>query len=277
MCSEDQHKETLAALKAIKDSLQRRDNQYQTVPISDALAFVVDYKDRHFLYAWSTVALTLDAGSRGTFNLPAESWTQIALQPNIQVKTSGYGTTATQITLLATDKAVVPSGVPNLALETGGNLATIASGIGVTGANAPADAMQIGILSSNGKLVAPIADGNGYLKATLLNGTNQVNIAPNGALYTVYATNNASVPTGAGNTVIKASQGSIATLVVTTAGTGAGNVLIYDNASTNSGTVLFAFPATVSVAQSYQIYGWAKAGMVAQNVLNGPVFTVYFS
>lgn len=91
------------------------------------------------------------------------------------------------------------------------------------------------------------------------------------------ANNNASVPTGAGNTVVKASAGQLSTLVVTTAGTGSGNVILYDNASTNSGTQLFAFPATVSVAQAYQIYGWAKNGITAANVANGPVFTVYYS
>lgn len=261
MCSDDQHKETMQSLAAIEKCLQRRGDDYQTVPVSDAQTFVVDYKDRHYLFVWSTVALTLDAGSRGTFSLPAESWTQLALQPNIQVKTSGYGTTATQITLLATDNLINPyvmastsSSGAGLALESGGNLAAIETVVS--------------------KL---IFDGNQYLKTTILNGTNQVNVAPNGGMYFTQATNNASVPTGAGNTVVKASPGSIATLVVTTAGTGTGNVLIYDNASTNSGTVLFAFPATVAVAQAYQIYGWAKVGMTAQNVLNGPVFTVYFS
>lgn len=104
-------------------------------------------------------------------------------------------------------------------------------------------------------------------------------IGPIGSLPLLFAqsNNNASVPTGAGNTIIKAAPGNITTIAVTATGTGAGNVQIFDNASTNSGLVLAAFPANATAGQSFQVYGWAKLGMTAQNVLNGPVFTVYFS
>lgn len=92
-----------------------------------------------------------------------------------------------------------------------------------------------------------------------------------------FATNNASVPTGAGNTVLKGAAGVIATVVVTTTGAGAGNVQIFDNATTNSGTVLFAFPANAAAGTSYLVFGYAKNGMTAQNVASGPVFTVHFN
>jgi hypothetical protein len=85
-----------------------------------------------------------------------------------------------------------------------------------------------------------------------------------------------SVPTGAANTVITASVSRLCRIVVTTAGTGAGNVQFFDNATTNSGTVLFALPATVAVAQFYDVQMPAVNGIVCQNVVNGPVLTVSF-
>jgi hypothetical protein len=98
-----------------------------------------------------------------------------------------------------------------------------------------------------------------------------------GTWTTVHASNNASVPTGAANTVVKGSAGGLSSISVTTTGAGAGNVQIFDNATTNSGTVLFAFPANAAAGTSYIIEGWAKLGMTAQNVASGPVFTVFYT
>ena len=86
---------------------------------------------------------------------------------------------------------------------------------------------------------------------------------------------NKSVPTGTGNTVVKASPGVLCSIVVTTAGTAAATV--YDNASTNSGTVLFATPASTSVGTIYAIYGAALNGITVANVTSGPVLTVYYN
>lgn len=257
MCTDEQHASTIATLERIEKLLKPHDPIMQTVPIADSLSFVVDYKDMRYLFIWSTTALTLNAGSQGTFNLSAESWLPLAFRPGTQITTSGQSTPV-MVNLLATDNylsasssSLISSG---LALESGGNLAAVEA--------------------QTAKL---LFDGNQYLKTTILNGSHQVNVASSGGLYTVQATNNASVPTGAGNTVVKNSAGALVSIVVTTAGTGSGNVLVYDNASTNSGTVLFALPATVSVATFYIINGWALAGITIQNVLNGPVLTVFYS
>ena len=84
------------------------------------------------------------------------------------------------------------------------------------------------------------------------------------------------VPTGAGNTVIKAAPGRLARAVVTTAGTGTGQLLFYDNATTNSGTVIGAIPATIAVGTTYEFSMPAANGITAVNVLNGPVVTVSY-
>jgi hypothetical protein len=85
-----------------------------------------------------------------------------------------------------------------------------------------------------------------------------------------------SVATGAANTVIKPAGGRLRNVLVTTAGTGSGNVLFYDSATTNSGTVIAMVPATVTLGTFYAFWMPAGAGLVCQNVLNGPVLTVSY-
>jgi hypothetical protein len=85
-----------------------------------------------------------------------------------------------------------------------------------------------------------------------------------------------TVAAGAGNTVVSSSPGFLARILVTTAGTGAGNVPIYDNASTNSGTVIAQIPATIGVNTYYTFDMPAANGITVANVANGPVLTVSF-
>ncbi len=86
-----------------------------------------------------------------------------------------------------------------------------------------------------------------------------------------------SVASGAANTVVKASAGRLCRAVVTTTGTGSGNVQFFDNATTNSGVVIGAIPATVTAGATYDFSMPASAGITVQNVANGPVITVSFT
>ena len=86
----------------------------------------------------------------------------------------------------------------------------------------------------------------------------------------------ATVAAGAGNTVIKPRSGQLRNVLVTTAGTGAGQVNFYDNATTNSGTIIGAIPATVAVGTWYSFLMPAGLGIVCANVTNGPALTVSF-
>lgn len=92
--------------------------------------------------------------------------------------------------------------------------------------------------------------------------------------YQLLGTNTTSVPTGVGNTIILATAGRICTCVVTVAGTGATPLLFYDNATTNSGVVVAAIPGTVSVGTVFQFNQPTVNGLVAANVLSGPVVSV---
>jgi len=56
-----------------------------------------------------------------------------------------------------------------------------------------------------------------------------------------------AVPVGAGNTIVFARPGFVKSAFITTTGTTA-NILCYDNATTNSGTIVAVIPGTTSVA-----------------------------
>lgn len=85
-----------------------------------------------------------------------------------------------------------------------------------------------------------------------------------------------TVATGAANTVISAAPGRLCRVLVTTAGTGSGSVLIYDNATTNSGTVVGVIPATIAIGTYYTFDMPVANGITVTNVLSGPVLTVSY-
>jgi hypothetical protein len=86
-----------------------------------------------------------------------------------------------------------------------------------------------------------------------------------------------AVATGAANTVITNAPGRLSRLIVTVAGTGSGSVNIYDNATTNTGTVVAAIPATIAVGTIYPLDVPLVNGAVAVNVLNGPVLIAVYT
>jgi hypothetical protein len=73
------------------------------------------------------------------------------------------------------------------------------------------------------------------------------------------------------------SPGKIVKVIVTAAGTGSGNVLIYDNATTNSGTIVGAFPGTIAIGTPMTFYCPVSFGIVVANVANGPALTIAYN
>jgi hypothetical protein len=86
---------------------------------------------------------------------------------------------------------------------------------------------------------------------------------------------NVAIAVAAANTIVKAAPGRVCRLVITAAGTTA--LTIFDNASTNSGTVLFATPASTVVGTIYDIQMPAQNGIVVQNTASGPAATLSFA
>jgi hypothetical protein len=92
--------------------------------------------------------------------------------------------------------------------------------------------------------------------------------------YQLQATNCTSVASAAANTVLVVGQGRLCSVIVTTAGTGTGNVLFFDSATTNSGTIVGVLPATIAVGTLYLFNFPVQLGLVCQNVASGPILTV---
>lgn len=240
----------------------------QAFQVSDSQGFTLDYRGYAYLFAYSETALTLAIPSIGNYTLSAAQWTMLPFREGLKLFTSGQATPV-QVTVRATDypiaQVISTLALPlpaNAAQESGGNLAKLAGAMSGTNMNA---------------LLAAGTNLAGRFNLVDNTNTNLLAILANSAALVAQANNNASVPTGAGNTVVKASAGTITSIVVTTAGTGAGNVIGYDNATTNSGMPVAVLPATVSVGQQYQVNGYFKNGLTFANVASGPVCTVFFS
>ena len=99
------------------------------------------------------------------------------------------------------------------------------------------------------------------------NATGVLRVTTGGAL-------TASVPATNGNTVIKNSAGRLCKIMVTTAGSAAS--LIYDNASTNSGTVIGYIPASATIGTIIDFSMPAANGITAACTTSTAVFTVSY-
>jgi hypothetical protein len=105
-------------------------------------------------------------------------------------------------------------------------------------------------------------------------------VALSGGTSTIGAINNdgissVSIPAGtSSNTVVKASGGRLASILVTTTGTNALNV--YDNASTTSGTIIGLIPANAAVGLTV-FKTPAGNGMTVQGNAANPGVTIFYT
>lgn len=81
-----------------------------------------------------------------------------------------------------------------------------------------------------------------------------------------------SVPANASNVVVKASAGRLCRVLVTTSGANA--MLIHDNATTNSGTIIGSLPANAPVGSVYDFQMPAANGITIAGSATNPAVTV---
>ncbi len=81
----------------------------------------------------------------------------------------------------------------------------------------------------------------------------------------------------AGNVVVKNASGYLRSATITTLGTA--GLIIYDNASTNSGTILLSIPASAAVGTIYAFPDGAFAanGIVSAGVTSCPAVTFQYN
>ena len=84
--------------------------------------------------------------------------------------------------------------------------------------------------------------------------------------------------TTAGNTVVWANPGVLCKILVTSTGTGSGTFAsVYDNATTNSGSVVFAIPSNAAAGTVYDLQVPVTNGITVAQVLNGPGLCVTYN
>lgn len=122
----------------------------------------------------------------------------------------------------------------------------------------------------------PVGAGNAPVTVQVDVNGNAVGVGAGGAEYiTAGGSSTAAVAAGvSGNTVVKASPGRLCRVLITTTGTNP--LQIFDNATTNSGTVVGAFAASPAVGTVMSFDMPAANGItVAGNAAN-PGFTVSY-
>ncbi len=75
-----------------------------------------------------------------------------------------------------------------------------------------------------------------------------------------------------GNTIVKATPGRLVHVLVTALGTGA--LTIYDNATTNTGTIIGVVPASAPVGSLYALHMPAANGITVQGNAANPGVTI---
>lgn len=116
----------------------------------------------------------------------------------------------------------------------------------------------------------PISSSNPIAAGVLSAGSNNI-----GAVQ--QATSNAAIPAGSGTSaqVIKGAKGYLSGMVVTATGTA--NLVIYDNASAGSGSVIGVIPSTATLGQYFPLNMPAQNGITAALVSGSPAVTVAYS
>lgn len=131
-----------------------------------------------------------------------------------------------------------------------------------TGSAFPASAFAQG---GKALIASPTAATANQLTAITLDAMGEQLVTSGGLVTT-------AVPANASNTVIKATRGRLCRVLVT--GTGANSMVIHDNATTNSGTVIGTLPANAPVGSVYDFQMPAANGITISGSATNPSVTV---
>lgn len=115
------------------------------------------------------------------------------------------------------------------------------------------------------RTASPTAYSNGNFGLMTMDTVGQLLVATGGLVTT-------SVPANASNVVVKGSAGRLCNILVTTTGVTA--MVVYDNATTNSGTIIGQLPASAAVGSIYQFNMPAANGITIAGSATNPAVTV---
>lgn len=132
----------------------------------------------------------------------------------------------------------------------------------------PAVGRPVHFVGGRSSQASPTAVGDSVCAMAWMDNFGSLFVNPGGAQTAAFA--------AAAGGPAKASRGRLCRVLVTAAGTGSGSVLIYDNASAASGTIIGALPATVAAGTVYDFDMPAASGIFVVNQTNGPALTVSY-
>ncbi len=95
----------IALLTQIRDLLQSRPDVEQTYLLSASQPYILDRKDRKYLYLYTTIALTLSIEDFGTITTPSVGWLDITLQQGIRIYATNQ-TNPVPVLVRATDNQI---------------------------------------------------------------------------------------------------------------------------------------------------------------------------
>lgn len=81
-------------LTSIRDSSKTRPDIDSIVQLSANNPLIVDYKNRHHIYIWSAIALTLSLEDLGTLMISANAWTNISFSSGMRLYAIGQNSLA---------------------------------------------------------------------------------------------------------------------------------------------------------------------------------------
>ena len=106
MCTDEQHRQKMQALKDIHDILIGREPIDSLVQISATQPYVVDYKERKHVFLWlPSSAITLKFEDYGSGTVQAQVWTNLGMPAGIKV-TAPNNSSTTPIMVRCTDEDV---------------------------------------------------------------------------------------------------------------------------------------------------------------------------
>jgi len=207
-----------------------------------------------------TYAALFNNNSGGITNFTANGFWRGAIHSRyIRVRCSVTGTGTTLATLALFTGS--PSDISNNVAASQSATWTVGSN-SATGSAFPANAFSNGVKALT---TSPTAATTGNLVA-LTGDTMGEALVSTGGLVTT------SVPANASNVVVKAAPGRLCRLLVTATGVTA--MVIYDNATTNSGTIIGALPASAAIGGVYDFEMPAAAGITIAGSATNPAVTI---
>jgi hypothetical protein len=220
----------------------------------------VQWSNDNFATAPSTFASVLGSSSLAASTFTTNATYRIIRQARymrIRCTMTGTGTTTGVIdyfTTLALPPSTVVSAAINGTWTVGSNSAT--------GSAYPANGFGMAVKALT---TSPTAASTGNLTALTADVMGEALVATGGLVTT-------AVPANASNVVVKGAAGRLCNVLITA--TGVTSMVIYDNATTNSGTVIGAIPASPTVGNTYNFSMPAANGITIAGSATNPAITV---